>query len=78
MVIWSKSFYHDHGQNFQSNLGQMVKIFTMTMAKIEIFHGQNGTLIFFNHEFDLRMPYLTIDHGEKSEVSMVKVKFFDH
>ena len=37
-----KNFDHDHGQNFSFNHGQMVKISTMTTAKIQIFHGQNG------------------------------------
>ena len=43
-MSWSmvKNFDHDHGQNSAFNHGQMVKISTMTTAKIQIFHGQNG------------------------------------
>ena len=79
MVIWSKSFDHDHGQNFLNNLGQMVKILTMTTSKIQIFHGgQNGTPKFIPQILSKNAIYLTNDHGANSKVSMVMVKFFDH
>ena len=36
MNMWSKMFDHDHSQNF---IIAMVKISTMTTAKIQIFRG---------------------------------------
>ena len=72
MVIWSKSFDHDRGQNFLNNLGQMVKILTMTMAQLQIFK-----MVHLNpyHKLDLKMAYLAIKHGANSKVSMVMLYF---
>ena len=36
----SKSFDHDHDQNFLNNRGQKVKILTVTMTEIQIFKPQ--------------------------------------
>ena len=54
------------------NHGQMDKISTMTMAKIQIFCGQNGK------PFDHKITILNIDHGADSRISVAMVEFFDH
>ena len=53
MVIWSKSFDHDHDQNFLNNHGQMMRTLTMTMEKV-----------LFTTNFDLKIPYLNIEELE--------------
>ena len=43
MVKWSKFVDHNHGQSLKITIhSQMVKILTMIMSKIQIFHGQDG------------------------------------
>ena len=59
-----KNFDHDHGQNFSFNHGQMVKISTMTTAKIQIFHGQNGQPKILPRNLTTKIPILTMAMNE--------------
>ena len=60
-----KNFDHDHGQNFSFNHGQMVKISTMTTAKIQIFYGQNGQPKILQRNSTTKLPILTMTMAEK-------------
>ena len=55
LVMWPK---------FQHNHGQMVKISTMTMAKIQIFHGQNGRSEILPRNLPTKIPILTMTMAE--------------
>ena len=49
---------------FQNNHGQMVKILTMTTAKIHIFHGQNGHPKILPRTLTTEIPILTMTMAE--------------
>ena len=46
------------------NHGQMVKISTMTTAKIQIFHGQNGQPDILPRNLAIKTPILTMAMNE--------------
>ena len=60
-----KNFDHDHGQNSAFNHGQMVKISTMTTAKIQIFHGQNGQPKILQRNSTTKLNILTMTMAKK-------------
>ena len=59
-----KNFDHYHGQNSAFNHGQMVKISTMTTAKIQIFHGWNGRPKILPQNLTKNTPILTMAMNE--------------
>ena len=70
----STNFDHDHGRNFKITMVKWSKFWPWPRPKSKFSMVKMVDL----DQIWSKMPYLTIDYGANSKVSMVMVKFFDH